>query len=237
VALAAWALTRADQVLVPNVLNKSEERARVLLDDAGFDGLFFNFTVRELDWHVRYGGEELRIRGSGRYRFGGEFAAQQQLSLELRVNGNPPQLFDSGLVPHQSGIFPRIDVSASVGDLICFDEVVDLHARPAPQLFADRMGLFWRPIVGARDFDLVSGSLRALRASGGDFFESLPFCMADDFDGLRVPFESLPDLSAEGRWYLLRYNGNFGADTYDTDLSSQRGARDPGINASPGSCP
>jgi serine/threonine-protein kinase len=36
-ALAVWALTRPDAVLVPNVLNKSEERARTLLSKAGFD--------------------------------------------------------------------------------------------------------------------------------------------------------------------------------------------------------
>ena len=36
-ALAVWALTRPEQVLVPNVLGETEQQARALLSEAGFD--------------------------------------------------------------------------------------------------------------------------------------------------------------------------------------------------------
>ena len=36
-AVAVWALTRPDQVLVPSVLNRDEDRARVILEREGFD--------------------------------------------------------------------------------------------------------------------------------------------------------------------------------------------------------
>ena len=50
---------------------------------AGYDGLYDHYDVRDVRWLVRYGDQELDLRGSGKYRVGGEFAIVQQLTLDL----------------------------------------------------------------------------------------------------------------------------------------------------------
>jgi hypothetical protein len=74
-------------------------RGTLVLAASGFDGLFNNYTVTDVNWTVTLGDQELRVTGSGTYKVGGEFAVQQQLGLDLKVGDDPVQHFDSGLVP------------------------------------------------------------------------------------------------------------------------------------------
>ncbi|TMQ57882.1 MAG: T9SS type A sorting domain-containing protein [Candidatus Eisenbacteria bacterium] len=70
----------------------------------------------------------LRILGSGTYKVGGEFAVQQQMSLELSVGGGAPQHFDSGLVTG-GGEFPRININVSLHqNKACIDTVIHVDA-------------------------------------------------------------------------------------------------------------
>ena len=73
--------------------------------------------------------EGLPIVGTGMFRVGGEFASQQQLSLDLSVNSGPLTHFDSGLVIG-GGEFPLIDIEVSVNGFYCFDQVIHLIAEP-----------------------------------------------------------------------------------------------------------
>jgi len=103
--------------------------------------LFVELAVVDVDWLIARapGASGIPVHGIGTYRVGGEFAVQQQLSLDLRVGEEGPTHFDSGLVDG-GGEFPRIDISASVHGLHCFDTLLDLHAFPrqGPALGAGR---------------------------------------------------------------------------------------------------
>lgn len=102
-----------------------------LLTPTGFDGLFNTYAVTEVNWLVSTGSTNLIVSGSGTYKIGGEFALQQELSLDLQVGPGQIQHFDSGLVA-VSTPFPEISVSISLHGQVCFDTVFSLNAAPVP---------------------------------------------------------------------------------------------------------
>ena len=99
--------------------------------------LFTEFAVVDVNWLVMTSTDasrtEIPVRGYGTYRFGGEVAAEQQLSLDLTVGDEPLTHFDSGLVPGGQG-FPRIDVLISINGVYCYDTLIDVHAAPAARV-------------------------------------------------------------------------------------------------------
>ncbi len=113
------------------VLLASGLRGTFLLAPLGFDGLFANYKVTDVNWLVSLNGSDQRITGSGSYKVGGEFALQQELVLDLVIGDQPSQHFDSGLVP-VSVSFPAFDVTISINSLICFDTVIGVRATPVP---------------------------------------------------------------------------------------------------------
>lgn len=106
-------------------------RGTFVLTPTGFDGLFNNYAVTDVNWTATEGDDDVRITGSGTYKVGGEFAVQQQLTLDLTVGARPIQHFDSGLVPG-GGQFPDINVPVSLHGQQCFDTVVVVDASPVP---------------------------------------------------------------------------------------------------------
>src|SRR5262249_9115093 len=82
-------------------------------------GLFMTYAVSGVRWTVWINGAAVTVKGSGTYKVGGEFALQQELSLNLRVGGGSVQHFDSGLVG-DSTPFPNIKVTISVNGEVCF---------------------------------------------------------------------------------------------------------------------
>jgi hypothetical protein len=117
--------------LCPVMFSGSEEGTFVLTA-AGSDGLFNKFMVSQVNWTVTLAsGETMRVMGSGTYKVGGEFAVQEQLSLDLQVGDDPVQHFDSGLVAG-GGEFPRIDITISINGQYCFDTVFHIDAAPVP---------------------------------------------------------------------------------------------------------
>jgi hypothetical protein len=103
------------------------------LVDLRQDPLFTEFAVVDVRWVVSSSdgttATGIPVRGFGTYRFGGEVAVQQQLALDLTVGAEDPAHFDSGLVAGGAG-FPRIDTTISINGAVCFDTVIDVHARP-----------------------------------------------------------------------------------------------------------
>jgi hypothetical protein len=95
----------------------------------GVDPLFTNYAVKRYIASFNNGPGAVAITGSGRYRIGGEFALVQQLTLDLDIEGQPTQHFDSGMVPVGTP-FPQIDVSCSVHGFACLDSVLVVRARP-----------------------------------------------------------------------------------------------------------
>jgi hypothetical protein len=96
----------------------------------GLDGLFALYAVEDVDWTLP--GEPPRsVRGSGTYRVGGESASMHQLELDLSIDGEAAQHFDSGLIAG-GGEFPRISIAVSVNGMVCFDTVFDIRAKLKP---------------------------------------------------------------------------------------------------------
>lgn len=91
----------------------------------GSDGQFQHFLVDHLDWTLADGGH---VTGSGTYLLGGDFALEQQMTLDLSIEGAPPLRFDSGLHPGGGTIPFHIRVSRH--QEFCHDTVFVVDANP-----------------------------------------------------------------------------------------------------------
>jgi hypothetical protein len=91
-------------------------------------GSFKTYTVTEVNWVVPFAGRELRVIGSGTYEVD---ATQQRLELDLQANGQPEQLFDSGVVARRAS-FPNIIATISLHGERCFDTVFVVNTSPVP---------------------------------------------------------------------------------------------------------
>jgi len=157
VAVSSWAQdanpTGTDYVLSDSAIYRSgcfgpclcpvlqaPVKGSLRLTATGFDGLFNTFDLSDVNWAVNVGGSKLRISGAGQYKLGGEFALLQQLELDLVIEGNPVQHFDSGLVPAGTVAFPFISVVVSMNHLFCHDTVVTVVAAlgPAGEILIER---------------------------------------------------------------------------------------------------
>jgi len=96
--------------------------------------------------------------------------------------------------------------------------------------------LSWSAVVGATRYDVVGGSLTALRAGAGNFTSSTTGCLGAYATPVTVEDAAVPD-PGDGTWHLVRpVNACGGIGSYN-DGASQPVSRDGGINASPWSCP
>jgi hypothetical protein len=101
--------------------------------------LYREFAVVDVRWRVGAADGTTTtgtpVRGFGMYRIGGEFALQHQIGLDLFVGDEPLTHYDSGLDPPTTR-FPRIDADLSIGDLMCYDTLIRLHAAPRQRRWA-----------------------------------------------------------------------------------------------------
>jgi hypothetical protein len=109
------------------------------LTPAGASGGFETWTVSEVDWQVPELG--IRLIGSGLFRqtSGQAPDVEQQLVLDLSIDGGPPEQYDSGVVPAPVP-FPRIDALASLYGMQCWDRVLRIEAAPSADPVAFRLG-------------------------------------------------------------------------------------------------
>jgi uncharacterized membrane protein len=110
--------------------------------------------------------------------------------------------------------------------------VVLLADKPAP----GTARLSWSAIAGATGYDVVRGSLAALRSSGGNFSAATNACLEDDLTATTRDDGDTPD-PGDGHWYLVRATSCGGAASFDSGAPSQAASRDAGIEASPYACP
>jgi hypothetical protein len=96
----------------------------------GVDPLYTYYAVERYIASFNNGPGAVSITGSGQFKIGGEFALMQELTLDLEVEGQPTEHFDSGLKP-VSVPLPRIDISCAVHGFHCFDSVLVVDAKPA----------------------------------------------------------------------------------------------------------
>ena len=89
------------------------------------------YRVEKVNWVLMRGASEPRITGTGQYRRGGQVAVQQELVLDLSIDGAAMQHFDSGLVTGAQS-FPSLDLTVSMHGMVCFDIAIRVAASPVP---------------------------------------------------------------------------------------------------------
>jgi hypothetical protein len=90
--------------------------------------LYTVYDVSNVQWKASGGLQPATITGAGTYRWGGEVALLDQLTLDLSFNGGPSQHFDSGLEPVRA-VFPEIDTRISLHGEYCRDSVLIVDAK------------------------------------------------------------------------------------------------------------
>ena len=96
----------------------------------------------------------------------------------------------------------------------------------------------WKTLAVATSYDVVTGDLRNLSLSGGNFTTSLTGCLENDGVDLHATDPSIPPLPGSGIFYIVRGTNGVGQPgTYDSGVPGQVGSRDAEIHASPASCP
>jgi hypothetical protein len=94
-----------------------------------------DYRVDDVNWLVRFNGagtNELRVTGSGVfYRVGPSASEAQRLKLDLTIDDQPVQHFDSGWVKPTVS-FPQIDLMVSINMMVGLDTVFGVVAAPVP---------------------------------------------------------------------------------------------------------
>ncbi len=111
-----------------------------------------------------------------------------------------------------------------------------------PEVGALRVGsdveLSWPALSAADWYEIVRGTLSALRASGGDYSTATESCATDNETGTTAVVSGTPEPgSGDGYWYLVRGVNCKGKGSWDTGASSQVDLRDDEIAASGNDCP
>lgn len=88
---------------------------------------FTEYGVEEVRWRVDLGSGPALVRGTGVYRKKYE-THEHQLTLDLTVDGQPVQHFDSGLVP-RVGDENAIDIDISLHGEFCHDSVFRVRTK------------------------------------------------------------------------------------------------------------
>ena len=109
----------------------------------------------------------------------------------------------------------------------------------SPSLFVGKSGtdgeLSWTGLSGATGFDIVEGSLGALRSSGGDFSSATDACLSSHNTAGSLLRSGTP-APGEGFWYLVRGENCGGNGTHDSAGPQQVGVRDAEMAASGKDC-
>lgn len=192
--------------------------------------VFDFYSVEAVRWLAPGPSLDHSVRGSGSYKVS-TIIGENEMSLDLAVDQNTPEHYTSDTVPLHA-VFPEIDVAISKNGGVCIDTVMEVVARPTPRLFLDARGASWDSGLEVPGYDLVRGSLSVLRATRGRFDLAIDACLADDLHEHTLELRANP-AAGDGFFLLARAGGS----TYDTGLASQVRSRDPGIAASPFSCP
>lgn len=94
--------------------------------------------------------------------------------------------------------------------------------------------LSWPPVPGTTAYDVVTGDLGTLRATGGDFAAATSACAEDNLSDTSSVQAGDPPIGS-GTWFLVR-GANCGGGTYDSGGSGLIATRDPEVEASGAAC-
>jgi len=96
--------------------------------------------------------------------------------------------------------------------------------------------LSWGALAGATGYDVVAGSLSALRSSGGDYSLATDDCLANNHTATSLTVSDLLPAGG-GLWFLVRSDNCGGAGTCDSGGVGQVDGRDAAIGSSGNDCP
>jgi hypothetical protein len=96
--------------------------------------------------------------------------------------------------------------------------------------------LSWPAVPVATGYDIVRGSVVALRSSGGNFTTSTINCLGNNLAATTADDTSAVPVG-QGFWYLVRAESCGGNASYNSGSPSQIGSRDAEIAASANACP
>jgi hypothetical protein len=122
------------------------------------------------------------------------------------------------------------------------DALTDDALAPPPgvihglRVAADAASITWG-LCEARRYDVVRGSLGALRTSAGNFATAVSLCVEDDSPDSAASDPTPVPAGTLGFFYLVRGDGTCGPGSYNNGLASQIGSRDAEIAASGFDCP
>ncbi len=105
-----------------------------------------------------------------------------------------------------------------------------------PALDLDGDELRWATVPTATGYDVISGDLATLRATGGDYQSATLACTGNDVAGPSLIDTTAP-LAGEGVWYLIREIYASGTGCYESRGPGQLGTRDPEAAAAVSTCP
>jgi len=117
------------------------------------------------------------------------------------------------------------------------DDVALPGLAPAMMVDAAPAGtaLAWPAVDGATGYDVIRGSLQALRETHGDYSATPVTCLADD--GSPTSVDDIEPVPAGGAYYLVRAANCGGAGSFDIPGVVAPGQRDLGLAGAPGACP
>jgi len=158
-------------------------------------------------------------------------ATPEQIAAAVAAAINAdPTLAGMGVVATASG--STLHIGGQVDDIVFTDPGLGEKLG----LYCADDSVFWSSVGGRIGYDVVRGSLQALRTSGGDFSTAIVGCEANN--QLPTSLVYAPDPPAGGGWFhLVRVVTASGPGTYDSGGPNQQGARDAEIAASPNACP
>jgi hypothetical protein len=125
-------------------------------------GGFQVYRVLDVRWSYKStDGVEHQVSGSGTYRVNTE---QQQLVMDLSVDGGAAERYDSGLTAGVS--FPTIRVAIAQNGFHCFDTVYGIDGAPQPAAVGDPAASAFMLRVGPNPFHGTAEILFALPKDG-----------------------------------------------------------------------
>ncbi len=117
-----------DPCLCP-LYERAPVRGAFFLQRTGIDGAIEKYDVRDVVWVFARGGGTAIANGSGQY-FVDLSLQQQRMVLDLQIDKEPPQRFDSRWQPLLNAL-PNLDVTVSINGVFCLDTVFEISSRPA----------------------------------------------------------------------------------------------------------
>jgi hypothetical protein len=115
------------------ILYRDQLRGTMKLVHTGSDGAVDTYQVRDVYWRISGDISPLRVVGGGQYRIGTPHPAlviEHRMELDLQINNEAVQHFDSGWVPVEQ--FGGIHIAVSMNGMFCFDTVFYIHALRVP---------------------------------------------------------------------------------------------------------